>query len=178
MANLTMTNWYINDKTPPIVIGTAGENNATTIAIQCDSIIENAEYYLDICDEKDSNIPNTQELTVVSETIDGQTIYTLYLTPMRSFLGKEGVKLLQVRCEYIEDGKQVTKESNIIHAIVDRNSGFIYKYDIAVFQQYLDKVKQYLDEIKQADYISKDELKSIMLTCNDFADFKSAIENL
>ena len=177
MANLTMTNWRIEDNTPFIEIGTAGENNATTISIQCDSIITDAEYYLDICDEKDG-VPNTQQLTVTSETINEEVINTLYLTPQRSFLGKEGIKLLQVRCEYEDNGEKITKESNVIHATVNKNSGFIYKYDIAIFQQYLDKVKQVLNEIKQANYISKDELKSIMLTCNDFADFKSAIENL
>ena len=149
MANLIMTNWYIKDKTPYIVIGTAGENNATSISIQCDEIIENAEYFLDIGDSK-NDIFNTQELTVKQQTTPtGEIINILYLQPMRSFLGKDGVKLLQVRCEYIDNDEKVIKESNVFHAIVNKNTGFIYKFDIAIFQQYLNKVKELAAKVAQ-----------------------------
>lgn len=160
MANLIMTNWYIKDKTPYIVIGTAGENNATSISIQCDEIIENAEYFLDIGDSK-NDIFNTQELTVKQQTtLTGETINVLYLQPMRSFLGKEGVKLLQVRCEYIDNDEKVTKESNVFHATVNKNTGFVYKFDIAVFQQYLNKVKELAAKVAQAiSNMTLEELK-------------------
>lgn len=152
MANWIMTNWYIQDKTPYIVIGTAGENNATSISIECDDdeIIENAEYFLDIGDTK-NDIFNTQELTVKQQiTPTGETTNILYLKPMRSFLGKEGVKLLQVRCEYTDNDEKVTKESNVFHAIVNKNTGFSYKFDIAIFQQYLNKVKELAEKVTQA----------------------------
>ena len=149
MANLTMTNWYIKDKTPYIVIGTAGENNATSITIQCDEIIENADYFLDIGDTQ-NDIFNTQELTITQQTTPtGEVINILSLQPMRSFLGKEGVKLLQVRCEYMDDDKKITKESNVIHAVVNKNSGFIYKFDIAVFQQYFNQIKALANKVSQ-----------------------------
>ena len=151
MANFIMTNWYIKDKTPYVVIGTAGENNATSISIECDDneIIENAEYFLDIGDTK-NDIFNTQELTVKQQiTPTGETTNILYLKPMRSFLGKEGVKLLQVRCEYIDNDEKVIKESNVFHAIVNKNTGFIYKFDIAIFQQYLNKVKELAAKVAQ-----------------------------
>lgn len=152
MANWIMTNWYIKDKTPYIVIGTAGENNATSISIECDDdeIIENAEYFLDIGDSK-NDIFNTQELTVKQQiTPTGETTNILYLKPMRSFLGKEGVKLLQVRCEYTDNDEKITKESNVFHAIVNKNTGFSYKFDIAIFQQYLNKVKELAEKVTQA----------------------------
>lgn len=149
MANLIMTNWYIKDKTPYIVIGTAGENNATSISIECDEIIENAEYFLDIGDTT-NDIFNTQELTVKQQiTPTGEISNILYLKPMRSFLGKEGVKLLQVRCEYIDNDEKVTKESNVFHAVVNKNTGFSYKFDVAIFQQYLNKVKELAAKVAQ-----------------------------
>ena len=166
MANLTMTNWYIQDKTPYIVIGTAGENNAQTIYIQCDEIIENAEYFLDIGDIK-NDVYNTQELTVKQQTTPtGEITNILYLKPMRSFLGKEGVKLLQVRCEYIDEhNEKVTQESNIVHATVNKNSGFVYKFDIAVFQQYLNKVKELAAKVAQSvSNITLGELKDTEIT--------------
>ena len=163
MANLIMTNWYIEDKTPYFNLGSAGENNAKTISIQIDDneVIANAHYYLDIGDESGLWLPNTQELQfttstttkTVTKTItvivtdeetgeeveqeqeievqEEETINILYLKPLISFLGRDGVKLLQIRCEYIDENQEeVTKESNVIHAVVDKNSGFIYKYDI------------------------------------------------
>ena len=157
-------------------------------------LIQDAHYYLDIGDESGVGLPNTQELQVTTSTITKtittiivdentgeeveqqeeveETINILYLKPLVSFLGRDGIKLLQVRCEYIDENQEaVTKESNVIHAVVDKNSGFIYKYDIAVFEQYL-------NTIRKANYISKDELKTIVNNCNDFSDFKTAIENL
>jgi hypothetical protein len=142
MANLTMTNWRIVDKLPYIHLGSAGENNASTITITVDSLIENANYYLDIGDESGINLPNTQELTASTNIgTNGENIYTLSMQPLVSWLGKEGNKLLQVRCVYVENNEQIVKESNVFHAIVDRNSGFVYKYDIAVFEEYLNKIK-------------------------------------
>ena len=101
MANLIMTNWHIEDRTPYISLGSAGENNACMISIQADTLIENAEYYLDIGDESGRELPNTQQLSVSTTTsTQGDIINTLYLKPRVSFLGKEGIKLLQVRCVY------------------------------------------------------------------------------
>lgn len=80
---------------------------------------------------------------------EDETVYYLYMKPLVSFLGKNGVKLLQVRCQYFDENKKpVTKESNVIHAVVDKNSGFVYKYDIAVFEQYLDKMRDLLSLYK------------------------------
>lgn len=156
MANLTMTNWRIEDKLPYINLGSAGENNASIVTITVDALIENANYYLDIGDESGSGLPNTQELTPSSnEGTNSETVYTLSMQPMVTWLGKEGIKLLQVRCVYTEDDKQVVKESNIFHAKVDRNSGFVYKYDIAVFEEYLNKIKE---SGGSDDYITEDEL--------------------
>ena len=143
MANLTMTNWHIEDKLPYLNLGSAGENNASTIIITVDSLIENANYYLDIGDENGIDLPNTQELKQNTNTsANGELIYTLSMKPLISWLGREGIKLLQVRCVYTENGETIYKESNVFHAKVDRNSGFIYKYDIAVFEEYLNKIKQ------------------------------------
>ena len=156
MANLTMTNWRIVDKLPYINLGSAGENNASIVTITVDALIDNANYYLDIGDEGGINLPNTQELKPSTNVgTNGETIYTLSMQPMVSWLGREGIKLLQVRCVYTEDNQQVVKESNVFHAKVDRNSGFVYKYDIAVFEEYLKKIK---DGGGSGEYVTEDEL--------------------
>ena len=157
MANLTMTNWRIEDKLPYINLGSAGENNASIVTITVDALIDHASYYLDIGDESGSGLPNTQELTPSSnEGTNGEMVYTLSMQPMVTWLGKEGIKLLQVRCVYTEDDKQVVKESNVFHAKVDRNSGFVYKYDIAVFEEYLAKIKE--GGGCSGEYVTEDEL--------------------
>ena len=82
----------------------------------------------------------------VTENED-ETIHFLYMKPLVKFLGREGIKLLQVRCQYIDDNQRdVTIESNVIHAVVDKNSGFVYKYDIAVFEQYLNKMRNLISK--------------------------------
>ena len=149
MANLTMTNWHIEDNTPYISLGSAGENNAKTINIEVDEIIDNANYYLDIGDENGVELPNTQQLaTKTVSTLNGDIIHMLCLKPLVSFLGKEGIKLLQVRCVYTDDNdEEIVKESNVFHAKVDRNSGFVYKYSIAIFEEYLNKIKAIVSKI-------------------------------
>lgn len=148
MANLIMTNWYIEDKTPYINLGSAGENNARTITIQVDELIDGAEYYIDIGSENGDELPNTQLLTAQTVTTpSGDEIKILYFKPLVSFLGKNGVKLLQVRCVYTENDDMVVKESNVFHCIIDKNSGFIYKYNIAVFEQYIKQMKQLLARV-------------------------------
>ncbi len=143
MANFIMKDWRVTDKTPYVSLGSAGENNATAITIRVDDIILNAEYFLDIGDESGNGLPNTQQLIANIKTAsNGEEIKVLSLSPLSSFLGKEGVKLLQVRCVYKRNGEQVVKESNVFHARVDKNSGFVYKYNMAIFEQYLEQMRQ------------------------------------
>lgn len=148
MANFTMKNWRIVDRVPYVTLGSAGENNASTISIQVDELIEGAEYYLDIGDDNGSGLPNTQQL-IAHENIapNGETVNILALSPMTSFLGKEGIKLLQVRCMCELDNKQIIKQSNVFHAKVDKNSGFVYKYSIAAFEQYIQQIKDLINNI-------------------------------
>lgn len=149
MINVTlqMHNWHIEDKTPYISIGKAGENNAVTIFLKGDDLIyanpeENldVEYFLDICDENDIMTANTQAFTQ-SEDDEGNVIFSTAL--MREFIGREGVKRLQVRCVVTNDKLEEigTYESNVFHAIVRKNSGFGYKYDLAYFQQMVNNLK-------------------------------------
>lgn len=149
MTNITlqMHNWHIEDKTPYISIGKAGENNAVTIFLKGDDLIYTdpeadryVDYFLDICDENDILSANTQQFDQ-SEDSEGRVILSASL--LREFIGKEGVKLLQVRCVVTNTlGVEVgTYESNAIHAIVKRNSGFGYKYDLAYFQQMINNIR-------------------------------------
>lgn len=115
---------------------------------------------------------------------EDETIYYLYMKPLVSFLGKNGVKLLQVRCQYFDDNKKpITKESNVIHAVVDKNSGFVYKYDIAVFEEYLNKVRdlisKYESTISTAESVQfpNDEPKEIELTVNKYFKLTSDSED-
>ena len=175
MANLTMTNWRIVDKLPYINLGSAGENNASMITITVDALIDHANYYLDIGDENGIGLPNTQELKPNTNVgTNDEPIYTLSMQPMVSWLGKEGTKLLQVRCVYTEDDKQVVKESNVFHAKVDRNSGFVYKYDIAVFEEYLDKIKE--SGGGSGDYVTEDELIEALRPYATITEMNTAID--
>lgn len=115
---------------------------------------------------------------------EDETVYYLYMKPLVSFLGKNGVKLLQVRCQYFDDNKKpVTKESNVIHAVVDKNSGFVYKYDIAVFEQYLNKVRDLISKYESAIstvesvQFPNDEPKEIELTVNKYFKLTSDSED-
>ena len=126
------------------------------------------------------------EREVEEEVIEyeDETVYYLYMKPLVSFLGKNGVKLLQVRCQYFDDNKKpVTKESNVIHAIVDKNSGFVYKYDIAVFEQYLQKVRDLISKYEstisttESVQFPSDEPKEIELTVNKYFKLTSDSED-
>lgn len=163
MANLIMTNWYIEDRIPYINLGSAGENNARTITIQVDELIDGAEYYMDIGSENGENLPNTQLMTPKTVTTpSGEEINILYFKPLTSFLGKDGVKLLQVRCVYINDeDEKVVQESNVFHGVVDKNSGFVYKYDISVFEQYINRIKRMIEHINGGGSGEGDMLKSV-----------------
>ena len=150
---LSMHDWYIKDTTPYINIGKAGENNAVTIFLQGDDLIYTdetedryVEYFLDICDEGDIISANTQKFV---ESQDGQDNVIFSMPIMREFLGKEGIKLLQVRCIITNSNAEetATYESNVFHATVKRNSGFAYKYDLAYFQQLCNYVKTSVQQI-------------------------------
>lgn len=162
MANFKMTDWHIVDNLPYITLGFSGENNASTIVITVDTLIENARYYFDIVDENGNGLPNTQELTV--QTLIGANdieINTLSMKPKVSWLGKEGIKLLQVRCVYEDNNEQIVKESNVIHAIVNgsvlndyRNHNNVELLSIngginiiSLFEQYFQKIKTLIDNI-------------------------------
>lgn len=172
MANLTMTNWRIKDKFPYINLGSAGENNASMIVITVDALIDHANYYLDIGDESGNGLPNTQELKPNTNVgTNDEPIYTLSMKPMISWLGKEGKKILQVRCVYTDNNEQVVKQSNVFHGTVDRNSGFVYKYDIAVFEEYLNKIKE------NSDYVTEDELIEALRPYATTTEMNTAINN-
>lgn len=128
-----------------------------------------------------------QEVTTeVEEEItenEDETIHLLYMKPLVKFLGREGIKLLQVRCQYIDDNQRdVTIESNVIHAVVDKNSGFVYKYDIAVFEQYLNKVRYLISKYESAISTIEsvkftDEPKVIELNVNKYYKLTSDLED-
>lgn len=129
-----------------------------------------------------------QEVTTeVEEEVtenEDETIHLLYMKPLVKFLGREGIKLLQVRCQYIDDNQRdVTIESNVIHAVVDKNSGFVYKYDVAVFEQYLNKVRDLISKYESAIstvesvQFPNDEPKEIELTVNKYFKLTSDPED-
>lgn len=129
MINLTMNKWLIPQNTPPINLGESGENNATIIDIEIDenevSDFVKTKYYLDIRDEVDGEktTPRTQELTLVKTTNDNEDIYKLQMKPNSQWLGKDSIKLLQVRCEYVDDTdleniEKVIMKSNTFKGIV------------------------------------------------------------
>lgn len=166
---LSMHEWSIEDKTPYINIGKAGENNAVTIFLQGDDLIytdetedKYVEYFLDICDENDALSANTQKF-VESQDSQGNVIFSMSI--MREFLGKEGVKLLQVRCVITNSNNQEsnTYESNVFHAIVGRNSGFCYKYDLAYFQQIMNTARNIIKPLsaETIEFLSKLEISDL-----------------
>lgn len=158
MANFKMNNWYIVDKVPYVILGVAGENNASTIVITVDELIDNAQYYLDIVDENGNYLPNAQELTPqTSIGVNDTEIYTLSMKPKINWLGKEGIKLLQIRCVYEENNEQIVKKSNTIHAQVtnsimnvSNNAQLSSTQGInitSLFEQYFQKIKNLIDNI-------------------------------
>ena len=129
MAKLQMVNWLIPQPMPPINLGDSGENNATTlqIEIQEDEKIdfEDTIYYLDIADKIDGvkSVARSQEMKLVTETVDEVTKYYLTMQPTSEWLGKSCMKYIQVRCEYTdntdtENPKKVVIKSNVVDAIV------------------------------------------------------------
>ena len=134
-VNLAMTNWNIPQPNPPINLGDSGENNAISISITLDNKIdfEDVKYYLDIMDKVDGEktIARTQEMELIEHTEtheviddDGNvteettTTYSLDMHPLSQWLGKDGVKYLQVRCEYTDN----TDTENPIDIIVKSNT--------------------------------------------------------
>ena len=139
-VNLTMTNWNIPQPNSPINLGDSGENNAISISILLDNKVnfENVEYYLDIMDKIDGEktVARTQRMELVentetTEVTDDEgnttevtnTTYSLDMQPLSQWLGKDGVKYLQVRCEYFDDTDienpiVVIIKSNVIKGVV------------------------------------------------------------
>ena len=133
MINLKMNNWKIPQTTPPINLGDGGENNATIINIEIDEneIIENKDikYYFDIIDVVDGEktIARTQELILSTITTIADeketTVHNLQMKPTSQWLGEDGTKNLQVRCEYTDDTdsenlEEIVIKSNIFKGIV------------------------------------------------------------
>ena len=134
-VNLTMTNWNIPQPNSPINLGDSGENNAISISIKIDNKIdfEDVKYYLDIMDKVDGEktIARTQEMELVEHTEthevtddDGNTTeetittYSLDILPLSQWLGRDGVKYLQVRCNYTDN----TDVDNPIDIIIKSNT--------------------------------------------------------
>lgn len=139
-VNLTMTNWNIPQPNSPINLGDSGENNAISISILLDNKVDfnNVRYYLDIMDKVDGEktVARTQEMELVehtetTEVTDDEgnvtevtnTTYSLGMQPLSQWLGKDGVKYLQVRCEYFDDTDienpiVIIIKSNVIKGIV------------------------------------------------------------
>lgn len=134
-VNLAMTNWNIPQPNPPINLGDSGENNAISISIEIDNKInfEDVKYYLDIMDKVDGEktVARTQEMELVEHTETHEvtddegnvteettTTYSLDMHPLSQWLGKDGVKYLQVRCEYTDN----TDTANPIDIIVKSNT--------------------------------------------------------
>lgn len=124
-VNLAMINWNITQPNPPINLGDSGENNAISISILLDSKIDfdDVKYYFDIMDKVDGEktVARTQEMELVEHTeiIDDEPVitYSLDMRPLYQWLGKDGVKYLQVRCEYIDN----TDTENPINIIIKSN---------------------------------------------------------
>lgn len=126
-VNLIMNNWYIPQRIPPINLGYSGENNAISLSIKIDNKInfETVEYYLDIMDRTDGEkvIATTQELKLEEIEEDGIISYYLKMNPSSEWLGRDGLKYLQVRCTYVDNSsdtlKNVTIKSNTFYGIVN-----------------------------------------------------------
>jgi hypothetical protein len=132
-----MKDWYIGLNIPPINLGESGENNAITISIKVDNIIEaeDVKYYLDICDKIDGETPISvsQQMNIVEEIVDDEetgeeiTIYYLQMKPLAEWLGKSNVKMLQVRCEYsITTEDEETHEETITNYVLKSNHFYGY----------------------------------------------------
>lgn len=139
-VNLAMTNWNIPQPNSPINLGDSGENNSISISIALDNKIdfEDVKYYLDIMDKVDGEktVARTQEMELVehtetNEVVDNEgnvteetiTTYSLDMLPLAQWLGRDGVKYLQVRCTYtdntdIENPIDIIIKSNIIKGVV------------------------------------------------------------
>lgn len=134
-VNLAMTNWNIPQPNPPINLGDSGENNAISISIVLDKKIdfEDVKYYLDIMDKVDGEktVARTQEMELIEYTEthevtddDGNvteetvTTYSLDMLPLSQWLGRDGVKYLQVRCIYTDN----TDVDNPIDIIIKSNT--------------------------------------------------------
>ena len=134
-VNLAMTNWNIPQPNPPINLGDSGENNAISISIILDNKIdfEDVKYYLDIMDKVDGEktVARTQEMKLVEHTethevtddvgnVTEETIttYSLDMLPLSQWLGRDGVKYLQVRCTYTDN----TDVDNPIDIIIKSNT--------------------------------------------------------
>lgn len=126
-VNLIMNNWYIPQRIPPINLGYSGENNAISLSIKIDNKInfETVEYYLDIMDRIDGEkvIATTQKLKLEEIEEDGIISYCLKMNPSSEWLGRDGLKYLQVRCTYVDNSsdtlKNVTIKSNTFYGIVN-----------------------------------------------------------
>lgn len=126
-VNLIMNNWYIPQRIPPINLGYSGENNAISLSIKIDNKInfETVKYYLDIMDRIDGEkvIATTQELKLEEIEKDGIISYYLKMNPSSEWLGRDGLKYLQVRCTYVDNSsdtlKSVTIKSNTFYGIVN-----------------------------------------------------------
>lgn len=126
-VNLIMNNWYIPQRIPPINLGYSGENNAISLSIKIDNKInfETVKYYLDIMDRIDGEkvIATTQELKLEEIEEDGIISYYLKMNPSSEWLGRDGLKYLQVRCTYVDNSsdtlKNVTIKSNTFYGIVN-----------------------------------------------------------
>lgn len=126
-VNLIMNNWYIPQRIPPINLGYSGENNAISLSIKIDNKInfETVKYYLDIMDRIDGEkvIATTQELKLEEIEKDGIISYYLKMNPSSEWLGRDGLKYLQVRCTYVDNSsdtlKNVTIKSNTFYGIVN-----------------------------------------------------------
>lgn len=139
-VNLAMTNWNMPQPNPPINLGDSGENNAISISIALDNKIdfEDVKYYLDIMDKVDGEktVARTQEMVLVEHnetreitdddgniTEETITTYSLDILPLAQWLGRDGVKYLQVRCVYtdttnIDNPIDVIIKSNVIQGVV------------------------------------------------------------
>ena len=108
--NLTMNDWKIPTSPPYIFLGESGENQAITLSIKLDEVVQadDVKYFLDIMDRVDGENPKatSQEMEIVieQEEIDGviNDVYYIQMKPLAQWLGKENVKILQVRCEYTD----------------------------------------------------------------------------
>lgn len=121
-VNLVMNDWVVSHTSVPIDLGKRGENNAMSINIVIgEKLDKNEKYYLDIMDrvEGETVEPRTQEMILNEYDHDGIITYVLEMQPQAEWLGNNGVKFVQVRCEYTENEKDVIIKSNVFRGVVD-----------------------------------------------------------